>query len=483
MDKLMTSTDASNSAQQDKTQTRFLTMWQVVFLVISAAAPLTGMLGAVPPAISLGNGAGIPGAYVIAGAVLLVFSVGYASMSRHVTRAGAFYAYITAGLGRPAGMAGALVALASYTFIQVALFGLFGFFCNEIISPLFHVAVPWFAYSILCLGMVQVLGIRGIDLNSRVLGVLMCLEMGILLLLSVAIVVHGGGPSGLTSAPLEPKLVLSGHLGIAVMFAFASFIGFEATAIFGKECRDPSVTVPRATYVSVVLILVFFAFVTWAIVCAYGVGEVTEIANKVPGNFWFIQSDRHLGPLATTSMSYLLLTSIFASLLSFHNTIVRYIHGLAVDGMLPRALTRLHRKHRSPYIASYVQTLSVCVLVVPFIFAGSDPYGVMFSWGAALGTVGIVFLQAATSLAVAAFFRRTRKDTRVWNAFVAPVLGTVGLLGVGVILLRNLKVLSGSDSPIVQSFPWLLLAIAVLGFVVALVVRSRRPDIYEQFGQ
>lgn len=28
-----------------------LGLWQIVFLVISAAAPLTGMLGAVPPAI------------------------------------------------------------------------------------------------------------------------------------------------------------------------------------------------------------------------------------------------------------------------------------------------------------------------------------------------------------------------------------------------------------------------------------------------
>lgn len=53
-----------------------LGVWKVVFLVVSAASPLSAMLGAVPPAVSLGNGPGVPGAYVIAGLILLVFSVG-----------------------------------------------------------------------------------------------------------------------------------------------------------------------------------------------------------------------------------------------------------------------------------------------------------------------------------------------------------------------------------------------------------------------
>jgi Amino acid transporters len=331
--------------------------------------------------------------------VLLIFSVGFASMSRHVVRAGAFYAYITAGLGRPLGMAGALVALMSYTFIQIALYGLFGFFCTVILrhSAYRDALVRLFAD---LRAVVQFTGIRGIDLNSRLLGVLMCLELGILLLLAIAIVVHGGGPNGLTLAPFTPEHVFSGHLGIAVMFAFASFIGFEATAIYGKECRDPKVTVPRATYVSVMLILVFFAFVTWTIVCAYGLNDVVAVATKQPGDFWFIQSGKYLGGAVTTVMSFLLLSSIFASLLSFHNTLVRYIHALSMEGILPEALNRVHEKYRSPYVASYLQTLSVCVLLGFFIAAGSDAFNIVFSWSSALGTIGIVMLQAVTSFSV-----------------------------------------------------------------------------------
>ncbi|WP_213294617.1 APC family permease [Paraburkholderia sacchari] len=460
-----------------------LGLWQIVFLVISAAAPLTGMLGAVPPAISLGNGAGIPGAFVIAGAVLLVFSVGFASMSRHIVRAGAFYAYITAGFGRPLGMAGALVALLSYTCIQIALYGLFGFFCTVVLGPLLHSAMPWYAYSFACIAVVQLTGLRGIDLNSRLLGVLMCLEMGILLVLSIAIVIHHGGPSGLTLAPFAPKQVFSGHMGIAVMFALASFIGFEATAIYGKECRDPKVTVPRATYVSVTLILVFFAFVTWAIVCAWGLKDVVEAATKQPGDFWFIQSTKYLGGAMTTAMSVLLLSSIFASLLSFHNTIVRYIHALSVEGILPAKLDRLHAKYGSPYRASYLQTLTVALPMGLYVLAGADPFNTVFSCTSALGTIGIVMLQAVTSFSVVAFFRVTKKDTRVWHAFVAPILGGLGLLWIGFVLTGNLDALSGSDSPIVRAFPWIVFAVALFGIVLGIVLKRTRPDIYARFGQ
>ncbi|MCA8030990.1 APC family permease [Burkholderia cepacia] len=462
---------------------RELGLWQIVFLVISAAAPLTGMLGAVPPAISLGNGAGIPGAFVIAGAVLLVFSVGFASMSRHIVRAGAFYGYITAGFGRPLGMAGALVALLSYTSIQIGLYGLIGFFCTVVLGPLLHIALPWYAYSLACIAIVQFTGVRGIDLNSRLLGLFMCLEMGILLVLSVAIVLHHGGGDGLTLAPFSPRHVFSGHLGIAVMFALASFIGFEATAIYGKECRDPMVTVPRATYISVGMILVFFAFVTWAIVCAYGVEDVASAAAKQPGEFWFIQSTRHLGTGMTTVMSLLLLSSIFASLLAFHNTIARYIHALSGEGILPGALHRVHPVYGSPYLASYLQTVTILVPIGLFVAKGSDPMDVIFSWTAALGTIGIVVLQAMTSFAVAAFFRATRKDTRLWHSLLAPLVGGCGLVWIAVILVGNLDALSGSDNPVVHSFPWIVLAVAILGVAIGLVLRRTRPDIYARFGQ
>ncbi|NUP59090.1 MAG: amino acid permease, partial [Pseudarthrobacter sp.] len=41
----------------------------ILFFVLSAQAPLTGIVGASPLAAALGNGAGAPGAYLIVGIV------------------------------------------------------------------------------------------------------------------------------------------------------------------------------------------------------------------------------------------------------------------------------------------------------------------------------------------------------------------------------------------------------------------------------
>jgi amino acid transporter len=54
----------------------------------------------------------IGAAFVAVALVLAVFAVGYVAMARHITNAGARYAYISRGLGRPAGVGAALALLA-----------------------------------------------------------------------------------------------------------------------------------------------------------------------------------------------------------------------------------------------------------------------------------------------------------------------------------------------------------------------------------
>ena len=83
----------------------------VVFLVLAAVAPLTGIVVIAAIGIALGNGAGMVGAFLIVTVALLLFAVGYARMSREVVSAGGFYAYTVKGLGRPAGVAAGYVVL------------------------------------------------------------------------------------------------------------------------------------------------------------------------------------------------------------------------------------------------------------------------------------------------------------------------------------------------------------------------------------
>src|SRR3984885_1664492 len=63
---------------------RLLSTGMVVFLVVSAAAPLTAMAGNMPIGLSFPAGLGMPMAFVVVAAILACFAVGYAELSRAV---------------------------------------------------------------------------------------------------------------------------------------------------------------------------------------------------------------------------------------------------------------------------------------------------------------------------------------------------------------------------------------------------------------
>ncbi|MFT8887128.1 MAG: amino acid permease, partial [Acetobacter papayae] len=72
---------------------------EIIFMVMAAAAPLTVVSGNVPLAIAQGNGALAWTGFAAASFVLLLFSVGFVTMTPHITQAGAFFTYVREGLG------------------------------------------------------------------------------------------------------------------------------------------------------------------------------------------------------------------------------------------------------------------------------------------------------------------------------------------------------------------------------------------------
>jgi amino acid transporter len=114
----------------------------IVFMVVAAAAPLTVIGGNMPLAMGLGNGAGAPVGFVIAALVLLVFSVGFVAMTPHVPEAGAFFSYVTVGLGQRMGKGIAVVALIAYTAIQVGIYGYIGWAISDTVAHYHGPVIP-----------------------------------------------------------------------------------------------------------------------------------------------------------------------------------------------------------------------------------------------------------------------------------------------------------------------------------------------------
>ena len=448
----------------------------IVFLVVAAAAPLTAIGGALPVMLAIGNGAGNPMAYVVAAVVLLLFSVGYAAMSRHVVDAGAFYAYVSKGLGTPVGVGAAGLALLTYTAIQAAIYGLAGATAQGLSTQYGGPDLPWWVWAFLFMAVVGLLGYRNIDVGTKVLGVLLTLEIGVIAVVAVAVLAQGGA-DGIDVRSFTPSAFFSGAPGISIMFAVASFIGFEATAIYGEEARNPRRTVPLATYLAVVLIGAFYALSSWAIVLAFGSDGVVAAARADTAGLVFTAAAEYVSPVVADVMLVLLLTSLFAALLAFHNAISRYLFALGRQGMAPDVLSRTHVRHASPHVGSLAQTGTAFVVVAVFAVAGSDPVLQLFTWMSGLATVSILLLMVLTSVAVLAFFARSRVDRRAWHTRVAPALGTLGLLGVVGLVLANFTTLISGDAVLATVLLTVIAAAFALGVVVALVRRPRRTPV------
>ncbi len=424
----------------------------VVFMVIAAAAPLTVIAGNIPLSVGLGNGAGAPVGFVIAATVLLLFAIGFVNMTPYVREAGAFFSYVTEGLGKRLGMGIAVVALIAYTAIQLGVYGFMGWAVDDTVTAYGGPQIPWPVYALLTIGIVAVLGYRHIELSAKVLGVALVLEVGVVVVLDLVIFARGGA-AGINVESFTPSTIMSGSLGVPVLFALTGFIGFEATAVFRDEARDPERTIPRATYLAVLIIGGFYALSCWALVLASGTDNVVAVADATlagDGNMLLDTTQEYLGALGRDLVNVLLISSLFACVLSFHNVIARYQYVLARKGLLPAPLGRVHGRHHSPAVSSGVQTGTALILLAAFALLGLDPLVGVFGSMAGVATVGMVILMLTTSVAVIAFFSRNRELTRgrAWQTRVAPVLACAGLLVSLWLVLSNFTLVTGGSATV-----------------------------------
>lgn len=385
----------------------------IVFFVLAGVAPMGAVVALLALSIAVGNGPGVPGTYLIAGVVLALFSAGYVRMSRRITNVGGFYTFAREGLGRRAGGATAYIALVAYNVATIGVFGALAYFGSQVVAQL-GIPVPWQVCALVAFGIVAVLAYFEVTMSAKVLGVALAAEVLILLGFDAATLIEHGF-HGFSPRVFAPSVVLGSGFGVSLMFAFGSFVGFEATALYGEEARDPRRSVPRATYVSLAIITVFYLCTTWAAISAAGFDQAQPAAKADPSNFVFNTAAALLGKSYADLMGILVVTSLFAAFLAFHCNTARYHVALARDGLLPRSLAKIHPKHGSPATASAWQLGLLAATTIGFTLAGQDPYLGMGISLYGLGVLGIELLQGIAAASIVGFFLRHRQDESTWG--------------------------------------------------------------------
>ncbi|SCF25597.1 APC family permease [Micromonospora chokoriensis] len=455
----------------------------VIFFVLSAAAPLTVVAGVVTTGYGVIGVTGIPLAFLLVAAVLALFSVGYVAMSRRVENAGAFYAYISRGLGRPAGVGAAWVALIAYNALQVGLYGTIGAAAEPVLDRIFGGHPHWAVVALVAWALVGLLGLLRVDINGLVLAALLVAEIVVILVFDLGQI---GNPAGdqVSFAGFAPDNLFVPGVGAVLVLAILGFVGFESAVVFSEESKDPKRTVPLATYLSVAIIAGLYALSSWTMTVAVGPDRIVAEAGEQSVGLIFNLAAAHLGDTVVTIGQVLFLTSVLAAMISFHNTTARYTFALGRERVLPAVFGQTSARSGAPRAASLAQSALGLVVILVYAVNGWDPVVQLFFWGGTTGGFGVLLLIATTSVAVIAYFARSAGGENVWRRVVAPGLATVALLVIIWLAVSNFANLLGvaPDSTLRWALPAAYPVAALLGIGWALVLRGRRPDTYARIG-
>lgn len=499
-------------------------MVSVLFMAVANAAPITAMSFNVPVGAGWGNGIGVPAGYLFATIVLTIFTIGFAAMSKHITTTGAFYGFISHGLGQVWGMAAGLLATIAYILFEGTLIGGFAYFATNTLSAMAGITVNWLVIAILGMILIWVLTYYDITLAAAVLGVTLVAEVLLLLSFGISVLIKGGPDGFMVSDTVGlgaafkdlpegafGSSVAAGTAALGIFFAFWSWIGYETTAVYGEESKNPKKIVPQATLIAVIGLGVFYTFLSWMAVVANGAKTTVEVSTGSTGNpvdLWLVPVQENLGTLPYNMYRVLLVIGSFACAMAFHNAASRYVFALGRE--MPSAKMRgtlgsVSAKHQSPAVASSVVTIINIVMVLLFTTfstawtsdpaeagATSDPsllpYGVIYTVPSLVGTAFVLVVQVMCSFAVIGYFWGKKKQKgNVLTTLVAPLIGAAGMIYALTLLFGAVG--SGfaagyqSDSLMVKYLPYEIVITLVVGLLYAYWVKAKHPAIYAEIGR
>jgi amino acid transporter len=493
----------------------------VLFMAVANAAPITAMSFNVPIAIGYGNGLGAPAGYLFATIVLTFFTIGYVAMARHITTTGAFMGFISHGLGQIAGMASGLLATVAYVIFEGSLIGGFAYFAADALKqdPI-NITINWMWFAVVGIVLIAVLTYYSITLTAAVLGVTLTAEVLLLAALGISVLVKGGGPDGMLfseAVPIGPAFgnlpdkafgtgAAAGIAAIGIFFAFWSWVGYETTAVYGEESKDPKRIVPRATLIAVVGLGLFYTFMSWMVIAGQGrTAAVQYSISAAPVDLWLTLVKTNLGGVALGVYKVLLVVGSFACAMAFHNAAARYIYAIGREAPwagVRNSVGATNPTHRSPAVASAIQSgITLALMVLFFLFTAVKapnadgalvdtpdlvPYVNAYGLLALIGTAMILIVQTICSIAVIWYF--TVKKTHPGNVFttiICPLIGGAGMIYALILLWQNRQFAAGlgAGSKVFTLMPVYIVLTLVLGFAYALWLRSKHPVTYAEIGR
>jgi len=405
-----------------------------------------------------------PWAYVFGGALLMLQALSAAQLARVFPSAGGWYTWIARALHPRAGFfAGVLFSIWLPPVGALTL----SFLAKTVLEPSikaeYGVTIYWWIWVIAGLALVIYFAYQGIVLSEKGLIITGTIEIVIMVALALS-GLASPGPGGFSFAPLnQGNFGLATNLFLGVVFSIFAFSGWESTGPLAEESKNPKRNVPIGLVGSVVVLMIYFVFVTWGYLVGIGVDKVAGIptasafpvatlAQRVWGGAWVF-------------LLFALLNSAIAVSIACFNGGTRTWYGMGRSGVLPTALGKVNPQRKTPVNAIHLEVAVQVVAFVCVLIWGVE--NVFFTWANAI-TIGLVLMYILANIGVIKYYLTEARDQfNPWLHAVVPLVASAA----GVVVVWK-----SYFSPFTSSGPvyWgLMVFIAVLVITILALVYLR----------
>lgn len=436
-----------------------LNFWEVLAQAVALISPTMTAALIVPLMFATtGNASWL--AYAFATVMLLFVALNLNVFAKRSSTTGSMFLYVVSGLGRTAGGLTGWSLIWAYVFIGTAGLAGFTIFAQELLAliGLHPPAILTFAISAL---VSWYLAYRDITLSTILMLVVESVSVALILILAAFVLGHHG------FAPDVDQLQLKGNtlsnLGLGVVVAIFSLVGFECATAFGEEAKEPLVTIPRAVLASLLLSGAFFIVIAYVEILGFrgATPSLDKVTTPLSSLAALVHMDLLRVPIDAGAM-----VSFFSLTLSCMNAAARVVFQMGRQGYFPESTGRAHATNATPHVA--VTLIAIVQFVIPTVMTSFGvAVGDVFNDAGTFGAFGFLVSYIFVSLAAPAYLRKLGELRAPNIAISAAALVCLLVPAVGSVY--------PVPAPPVNAFPYLFGAYFAIG-AVFFIARRKAPS-------
>jgi amino acid transporter len=407
--------------------------------------------------------------YAVGTVMLLFVAFSLNQFAKRTTMAGSMYNYASSGLGFTGGALCGWCLVWAYLFIGLAGTTGFTIFAGKLLAAI-HISLPPVILFAVCLGTCFFMAYKDIRISTLIMLGFEAFSCFFILLLVGIVLGHHHFAIDTTQFSFKGASMLS--LGMGVVVAIFSLVGFESSTAFGEEAVNPLKTIPRSIIWSLLLTGAFFILVSYTEVL--GTRGYSTTLDQIDAPLNVLASMYHvpyLWPLLSAGAMF----SFFALASSCMNAGARVMFAMGRHEFFHKSTSTAHSSHGTPHVAlATMAVVMFSVVTVSYFVLVDNGMAVLdeFNDAGTMGAFGFLGAYILISLAAPAFLKK-RGELMVKD--IVMCVAAMVLL-----LVPTIGSVYPVPAPPVNAFPYVFAAYLFIGYVRIMAMQHQKPQRVEE---